>query len=264
MNLGSGIFLGLGIAGLAIGTVLKLQERMKKEVLVRELPPTVPHYYDDYEDLRNNLSATSTGNLQDVLIQGKVIASPDFSATNEVEAAIHKLGPVGKLRDAGKATIEGSATCSIDVGSDSTPQTAGWRKFWKEETKNPQKIFSVPFQIRDSGRKYVTIKDIQESENWTKVLEQEQSLGPMKKKFKDVKQTVYQTGIKYDILLYGSTIAVLGIRKPVLCLVYTATNTIMNPMNNDNIVEWRNPDLWTSHNPIRLKKGCNVAILSFN
>ena len=211
MDLGSGIFLGLGIAGLATGAVLKLLEWRKQEVLLRELPPAVPHFYNNYDDLRNNLLAT--GNLQDVLIQGKVIDSPQssgFNATDKIEAAIHKLGPTGKLRDAGKTTIEGSARCNIDATSDSIPQTTGWTKIWKEERPNPPNIFSVPFQIRISGGKYITIQKIQESENWTKVLEQKQSLGPIKEKFKDIKQTVCISGIEYDMLLYGSTIAVLG------------------------------------------------------
>ena len=66
-QLGSGILLSLGIAGLALSGIIKWQSWRKKEIVLKK----AAHCYNDYNILRNDL-LQSDGALSNVIIQGKV------------------------------------------------------------------------------------------------------------------------------------------------------------------------------------------------
>uniref|UniRef100_A0A1X7TCP5 Uncharacterized protein n=1 Tax=Amphimedon queenslandica TaxID=400682 RepID=A0A1X7TCP5_AMPQE len=179
---GSTLPLCVGIASFAVGCVLKYQEASV---------PAKPEFFeprcnDDYVKLKKNLCA-GTYNIP-VLVQGRVTEAQNKGRFGGFfDPAVHKKKTT-RMKDVGKS-VAGKATKDRSRG------------YYAEISET---IFSIPFHLQnkniESAHKdkniILTVVDIDKSLQFTEVLQR----WPEKSK----------EGENYDILPYGSTIAVLG------------------------------------------------------
>ena len=212
----SGVLLGIGLAGLGVGVALKILKSVESEVVLKkEPPPSTPRHYDDFTKLEDDLLA-SHGMLSEVVIQGKVKKIPatecsdgpkpdsrtevahDESAllVSDLKAELARYGAAGKVINTGDMLLYGAFSVK-EGGLIHIPKSA-------------QLSFSNPFFLKSSKGNEITVESIDMSVNLQNVLEPHDLHCMLTGKL----PLVYiRHGIKYNMLTYGSTIAVIGSAK---------------------------------------------------
>lgn len=192
---GSTIPLCVGIASLAVGCVLKYQEVDSSSAPVPPEPPApvppepeffVPRCNDDYVHLKKKLRAGT--HSTSVLVQGTVTKADNKGTYKGI------FDPLGHTIEATMMKDEGPSA----AGKAIIDRTRGNYADISETT------FSIPFHLQnkdvesvDRNKKIIlTVVGIHESPQFTKILQ----------RWHDKPSTRNN----YDILPYGSTIAVLG------------------------------------------------------
>ena len=172
--LGSGIVLGLGIAGLALGGVIKWLSRRKYEIVLKK----AAHCYNDYNKLRNDL-LQSNGALSNIIIEGDVNQSSrcvEYVSEKKHQKGVAQLNIV-KTKDKKHDTLE---------------------------------IASVPFTLVDSDGNAVTIENIHTSQGYYSLCDS----GVLQQVATDLRTgnivPTSQEERKVHLIKYGTSLAVLG------------------------------------------------------
>ena len=208
------MLLGIGLASLGVGVALKILKSVESEVVLKkEPPPSTPRHYDDFTKLENDLLA-SHGMLSEVVIQGKVKKIPateysdgpkpdsgteiahDESAllVSDLTAELARYGAAGKAINTGDMLLYGAVSIKED-GLIHIPKTP--------------LNFSNPFLLKSSKGNEITVESIDMSVNLQNVLEPHDLHSMLTGKL----LLSIRHGIKYNMLTYGSTIAVIGSAK---------------------------------------------------
>uniref|UniRef100_A0A1X7TBL1 Uncharacterized protein n=1 Tax=Amphimedon queenslandica TaxID=400682 RepID=A0A1X7TBL1_AMPQE len=130
-RLGSGIWLGFGIAGIALGGIIKWLSRRKYEIVLKK----AAQCYSNYNTLRNDL-LQSNGALSNIIIQGNVKGQNSQCVEYESE----------KKHQKGVAQLNVFKT--------------------KDKRHEILEIASVPFTLADSNGNGVTIENIYMSQGY--------------------------------------------------------------------------------------------------
>ena len=200
----SWLFLGAAsIACIAVGGVLKWLELKRN-----------PRCYKDYSKLQHDLSHSGTGVLQDIVIEGKI--KPEENTTSSDKSVSNK-GPAGFITNMGKVKMNPNRKKSWDetmFGPTEMPIPAVYDSAISEANKLiPKPFFSVPFILEDeTTNNTIKVREIDMSRVFRSfrsdiVTSTEQCTLPMQNN-----DYVYyiQSGIQYEMLLYGSMAAILG------------------------------------------------------
>lgn len=192
---GLGILLGLG--SLAVGYVFsKIGEWGGKEV---DRLKNVPRYYN-YSKLRDDLSASPTGVLSQVMLQGTARRPSNSPSLYSEEAG-----------------IEGAARLVITTTTARVYNETNGK--WEEKNTNLTNLcLSVPFTLTDSDGKGVTVENIHMSSGFRSVLQlvyqtkrdtEQRSIGDYATNM-TLSEIPVGSKTKEYMLLYGSMLAGIG------------------------------------------------------
>ena len=194
---GSDLLLGLGIVSLAAGVAT-----LTAGAALKWLTSTPPSY-DDYAQLIADLPRDRE--LSNIVIQGEIVEHTDRPNSNET--AMIKNGPAGFMTCMGKATR--------------LPRTL-WQKIvtipehfkdTNSETAIPDLplIFSVPFKIRDAKGNAIIVEKINMSQaSPQRILHHDVQLDSCDMTYDSHLSYTTRSDVKYNVLLYGTTVAILG------------------------------------------------------
>ena len=192
----SDLLLGLGIASLAAGVAT-----LTAGAALKWLTSTPP-LYDDYAQLIADLPTDRE--LSNIVIQGEIVKHTDRPNSNET--AMIKNGPAGFMTCMGKATRLRTLWQKIVTIPEHFKDT-------NSETAIPDLplTFSVPFKIRDAKGNPITVEKINMSQASPQhILHHDVQLHSREITHDSPLSYTTHSDVKYNILLYGTTVAILG------------------------------------------------------
>ena len=206
----SWLFLGAAsITCIAVGGVLKWLERRGNITMKRN-----PCCYKDYSKLQHDLSCSDTGVLQDIVIEGKI--KPEENTASSGKSVSNK-GPVGLIANMGKVRMNPNSKESLGnaaFGPITMQIMAIYDTAISEANEMiPKPFFSVPFILEDeTTNNTIKVREIDISHGFRSfrsdiVTSTEQCTLPMQS---NDHVHYIQSGIQYEMLLYGSMAAILG------------------------------------------------------
>ena len=193
---GSDLLLGLGIASLAAGVAT-----LTAGAALKWLTSTPPSY-DDYAQLIADLP-TDHG-LSNIVIQGEIVKHADRSESNKT--AMIKNGPAGFMTCMGKVTRLRTWWQKIVTIPKHFKDTIS-------ETAIPDlpPTFSVPFKIKDAKGNTITVEKINMTQaSPQRILHHDVQLHSREITHDSPLSYTTHSDVKYNILLYGTTVAILG------------------------------------------------------
>ena len=193
---GSDLLLGLGIASLAAGVAT-----LTAGAALKWLTSTPP-LYDDYAQLIADLPTDRE--LSNIVIQGEIVKHADRLDSNKT--AMIESGPAGFMTCMGKATRLRTWWQKIvtipEHFKDTSSETA---------IPNLPLTFSVPFKIRDAKGNAIIVEKINMSQaSPQRILHHDVQLDSCKIAYDSPLSYTTHSDVKYNILLYGTTVAILG------------------------------------------------------
>ena len=221
MELSSGILLGVGFTSLGVGLALKFLESRECEIVLRPPPPSMPRHYNDFNKLQNDLSGN--GMLSDVVIQGKV-----KGLTSDAERDGQQLGFESESADHDKPVLKSKSDLKVELarfGPAGSAISMGKLELYailniedqeqlvihdQIDVSDEPIIFSNPFLLKGSKNDEIIVQNIDKSEGFRSVLEPHNLHSILTGKL----PLLYtRQGVQYNMLTYGSTIAVIGSAK---------------------------------------------------
>ena len=191
-----------------------------------------PCCYKDYSKLQHDLSRSDTGVLQDIVIEGKIKPEENTASSDK---SVSNKGPVGLIANTGTVTTNPNKIPSWretffrphpsrDPNEMPIPAIYG-RAISEANELIPKPFFSVPFILEDeTTNNTIKVREIDMSHGFRSfrsdiVTSTEQCTLPMQS---NDHVHYIQSGIQYEMLLYGSMAAILGdakksLKKDIVC-----------------------------------------------